>query len=98
MKKFLVHRGMQVESLLDNLSETEFDEILEARKKRKKKIKKQFVYLFWPFFGKDGHSAAEISTGNTSGTGNVSSPAYPGAGGINSPGVPAGPNSGMGPS
>lgn len=56
-------------------------------------------HLIWfaPFFGKaDGKSPAAISTapsGETTGGG----PAYPGAGGINMPGVPSGPNTGMGP-
>lgn len=51
--------------------------------------------LFAPFYGKgDGKSAAAISTGpGYSGGG----PAYPGAGGVNAPGVGSGPNSGMGP-
>lgn len=51
-------------------------------------------FLFAPFFGKgDGTSAAAISTGSGGGGGG---PAFPGAGGINAPGVPGGPNSGMG--
>jgi len=85
--------------------------ILEGKKKKKKKKKKcNWPYydkdcpihgwLFPPFFGKDkDSSAATISTagpGSRSGSG----PAYPGAGGINMPGVPGGPgipNTGMGP-
>ena len=48
-----------------------------------------------PYYGKgDGKSDAAISTATApTGTG----PAFPGAGGINAPGVPSGPNSGMGP-
>lgn len=55
--------------------------------------------LFAPFYGKgNGKSAAEIHTGGqgaSKGTGG--GPAFPGAGGINAPGVGGGANTGMGP-
>jgi len=86
-----------VESLLANITDVEFDEILEARKKRKKKIKKQFCYLFPPFYGKGDGKSAATAPPNSSPSVPVSSPAFPGPGGINSPGVASGPNSGMGP-
>lgn len=56
-----------------------------------------WMWMFAPFYGVvGGPSAAEISTGSPMPS-NPTSPAYPGPGGINAPGVPAGPNSGMGP-
>jgi hypothetical protein len=80
--------------MIQDLTDQDFDEILEARKKRKKKIKKKFLYLFPPFYGK-GYRVSTVPPSAPSG--DVSSPAYPGVGGINAPSVPAGPNTGMGP-
>lgn len=53
-------------------------------------------WYFAPFYGPgDGTSGA--ASGPYDPSASVPSGAYPGAGGINSPSVPAGPNSGMGP-
>lgn len=58
-------------------------------------------WFFNPYYGKgDGRSDAAITTGAgaVGMTGmDLPSGAFPGAGGVNSPGVAAGPNSGMGP-
>jgi hypothetical protein len=58
-------------------------------------------WYFAPYYGKgDGQSPAAISTGPGSvGMTGMDPPsgAFPGAGGINSPSVPGGPNAGMGP-
>jgi hypothetical protein len=83
--------------------------VSEAKKKKKCKCNwlycdpectnksHRYPWAFAPFYGKgDGKSDAAISTGTRS-SGSSGGGAYPGAGGINMPGVPAGPNSGMGP-
>lgn len=71
---------------------------------KKKLKKKKYWWAFAPFYGKGAGytSQATMPKGQVIGTsqpGNPAglSPAYPGAGGINAPGVPAGANAGMGP-
>lgn len=74
--------------------------------KAKKKKKCKFPWLadascmeepwwaFAPLYGAGGGDGAPVAPG---GSPSPQSPAYPGPGGINAPGVAAGPNSGMGP-
>ena len=74
--------------------------------KMMKKLHKKYKKIGWlaPFYGVGAgyRSGATQPPGQVIGTNQpgstVASPAYPGAGGINAPGVPAGANSGMGPS
>lgn len=55
-------------------------------------------WVLAPFYGPgDGTSGAAISTAPKGASQGSKSGAYPGAGGANSPSVPAGANSGMGP-
>lgn len=88
-------------------------EQVEAKKKKKKRKQCSMCvgygchlcnyhgWVFAPLYGDGkGHSGATTPPNNvtqTAPTPSPSGPAYPGAGGINAPGVPAGPNTGMGP-
>ena len=66
-----------------------------AEKERKKRKRRRGIA---PLYGKgDGKSAATHPAYRASGPSTSQGPAYPGAGGINAPGVPGGPNAGMGP-
>lgn len=81
------------------------DEAGRSRRKRKRcdcligNCERCYHGWFWqPYYGKgDGTSDAAISTLPSGLPSDVASGARPGPGGINAPGVPAGPNSGMGP-
>lgn len=82
--------------LLRDVGLEESIELEEAKKKKKKRI----YAGFGPYYGKPGgQSPATMPQFRRSGEGisPKQGPASPGPGGVNAPGVPAGPNAGMGP-
>lgn len=73
-------------------------DISETKKKRRRRRGGAFGPFFGPVGGPSGATNPPFQpTLKAPPSGSVSSPAFPGAGGINAPGVGGGPNAGTGP-